>query len=70
MSVGRDMPAARYAPAGRDGIHIISHANEASAYRICAANISHGASRISQKGNNMEDRTIKELAVDLTVEVN
>ena len=44
------MPAARYAPAGRDGIHIISHANEASAYRICAANISHGASRISQKG--------------------
>ena len=36
---------------GEEGIHIISHANEVGVYRICAANISHGASRISQKGN-------------------
>ena len=31
------------------GIHIISHANRVSVYRICEANISHGVSRISQK---------------------
>ena len=47
-------------------------------YRICEANISQSAKcrlyrilckqNISQKGNIMENRTIKELAIELTVE--
>ena len=51
------------------GIHIISRASEASAYRFRKANISHGVSRISQKGDTMAENSIKELAVDLTVEI-
>ena len=34
-----------------------------------ASRISHGVSRISQKGYEMNDKTIKELAVELTVEI-
>ncbi len=39
-----------------------------SIYRICTANISHRAKRdISQKGNAVSGKTIKELSIELTV---
>ena len=41
-----------------------------SVYRICVANISHRRKAIyPRKGMDMDDKTIKELAVELTVEV-
>ena len=79
MSVGRDMLTARYDPAGREGIHIISHsaapnishASKASVYRICKANISRRRkAKYRGKGRYMNNNnTIKELAIELTVEI-
>ena len=68
MPVGRDIPlCGAICPAGH---------KEFMSYRICVADISHLRSKyialrsnISQEGEFVENRTIKELAVELTVEV-
>ena len=64
------MPAARYALRGVKGIHIISHANEMSVYRIEGSETYRVAARrhIAER-TTMEGKTIKEHAVELTVEL-
>ncbi len=57
-------------PAGREGIHIISRESKASIYRICEANISRRRKAIyRRKETQTDEKTIKELAVELTVEL-
>lgn len=60
----------RYVPSGRDqGIYVISQPNGMRLYRICGTNISHERERVyRRKDAVMNDKTIKELAVELTVE--
>ena len=65
------MPSARYVPSGHvKGIYIISQPSETRLYRICVVNISHEHKRVyREKRIIMSDKTIKELAVELTVEL-
>ena len=70
------MPMPRYilrmrnAPAVREEIHIISHDNEVGVYRIYKVNISHRLTAIyRRKEIDMSEKSIKELAVELTVEI-
>ena len=65
------MPSARYVPSGHvKGIYIISQPSETRLYRICKANISHERKRVyREKRISMNEKTIKELAVELTVEL-
>ena len=56
--------------ATRKGIYIISRPNRVRLYRICKANISHERSEyIAVRRDAMNNKTIKELAVELTVEI-
>ena len=70
------MPMPRYilrmrnAPAVREEIHIISHDNEVGVYRIYKVNISHRLTAIyRRKEIDMSEKSIKERAVELTVEI-
>ena len=65
------MLSARYVPSGREK-EFISYRDRAKArlYRICVANISCTRSvYIAKRGGRMSEKTIKELAVELTIEV-
>ena len=63
---------ARYVPSGRErgNLYHIATETKCRLYRICKVNISHEQSEYIAKGVlNMSDKTIKELAIELTVEI-
>ena len=64
------MPSARYVPSGREeGIYIISQPNASEVISHLFIKYIARAKRVYREGDNMDNKTIKELSMELTVEI-